>query len=194
MILISLDGWGNIIDAIDGLMTGGTRAVVRALNRAIGSARTVETRSISGDTGLKQADVRDALTMTKASQDNLTATLSAGMKRMPLIEFKARGPVPSRGKGRGVSYQLQGGRGTIPNAFLATMASGHQGVFARSGKSRLPIKELFGPSLGHVFIKYRPEATARAQEIFMSNFEHEMSDAWQGTPVPADDGSQNASA
>lgn len=198
MILVSVDGFGTIIDAIDGLKTGGTRAVVRALNRAIGSAQTVEKRAIADDTGLKQADVVKALTLKKANAGYLTASLSADLKRIPLYAFKARGPFPSRGKGRGVSYSLPGGRGSIPNAFIATVDSPsggeHTGVFARAGKDRLPIRERFGPSVGHVFIKYRPEATARAQEIFVSNFEHEMSGAWGGTPVPAGDGTENVSA
>lgn len=188
MMLVSLDGENAVIEAIDNLKTGTPRAIMRGLNRAIGSARTIEVKGISGDTGMKQADVRDALTMTTATQTKPEASLSAGMKRIPLIDFKATGPEPSRGKGGGVRYVLQGGRDQLPDAFIATMSSGHRGVFERVGSKRLPIRELYGPSLGKVFFKFRPDAIARAEEIFATNFEHEMTDAFAGTPVPTDPG------
>lgn len=151
-----------------------TRATVRAMNRAIGSGRTLMVQRIAGDTGLKSGDVRKAMTLRNATAQRLEARLGVGLKRMPLIAFNARGPEPSRGKGRGVSYRLKGGAGRIPNAFIATMRSGHRGVFARSGTARLPIRELFGPSLGHVFGKYRPDGIARAREAFVTNFRSEM--------------------
>lgn len=195
MLFVSLDGANQIIDALDGLKTGEPRAIVRALNRAIGSAQTVEVKSIAQNTGLKSKDVRSYMRLDKANVDKPVATLSASLKRIPRIDFNARGPEPSRGKGRGVSYAGEGGgRVTVADAFIATMASGHRGVFKRAGASRLPIQELMGPSIGHVFNKYRPDAVARAQEIFLSNFEHEMSGAWNGTPVPSGDGASDAVA
>jgi hypothetical protein len=82
-----------------------------------------------------------------------------------------------------VSYRLRGSRGRIPSAFIATMASGHTGVFARKTKKRLPIQELFGPSLGRVFAKYRPQGVARVLETFQKNFDHELAFAKsQGAP------------
>jgi hypothetical protein len=33
---------------------------------------------------------------------------------------------------------------------------------------------LFGPSLGHVFAKYRPKAIARTEEAFDKLFDHEF--------------------
>ena len=44
------------------------------------------------------------------------------------------------------------GRGPkqIPGAFIATMKSGHRGVFARTGKGRT-IRQLYGPSAGQLF-------------------------------------------
>ncbi len=194
MIFVASQGFDQIVRAIDGLKDGTPRAAVRALNRGIASARTSETQSIATDMGLKSKDVRAALTMKNASQSYMSASLSADMKRTPLIAFGAQGPVPSRGKGRGVTYKLNGGKSTIPNAFIASMESGHRGVFARSGKKRLPIRELFGPSIGHVFIKYRPEAIDRGQEAFMKSFDHELSGAWGGTPVPQEAVPSDASA
>jgi len=82
--------------------------------------------------------------------------------------------VPSRGKGRGVTARLGGRTKRYSNAFLATMASGHQGVFQRKTTARLPIKELFGPSIGHVFLKLIDIGKARAIEQFGKNLVAEL--------------------
>ncbi len=161
------------------------KGFVRALNRAVASARTVMVREIARDTGLRSKDVRDALLMSEATQNRPEARLAASLKKIPLIKFRARGPFPSRGRGRGVTYRLTGSRGRHPNAFIARMKSGHEGVFKRADSTshksaaawskNLPIIELHGPSLGHVFAKYRPLAAARAREVFETNLDHEMS-------------------
>jgi hypothetical protein len=162
-----------------------TRALVRAMNRALTSGRTLMVQRIAADTGLRSGDIKKAFTQRDARAESLEARIGVGLKRIPLISFNARGQEPSRGKGRGVSYRLKGGSGRIANAFIATMRSGHRGVFVRVGnaarrgpapnRSQLPIRELFGPSLGHVFAKYRPEGVARVREAFAKNFASEMS-------------------
>lgn len=162
-------------------------AISRALNRAAGSARTVMVREVARDMGLKSGTVRDQVQIDEArpSQGDISrlrARLSVSGKRIPLIDFGARGPEPSRGKGRGVSAKLPGGKGRYPNAFIATMRSGHRGVFARSTTKRLPIYELRGPSLPHVFTKYMPLGLARGQEALVTNLAHELRFALQQQP------------
>lgn len=151
------------------------RAMARALNRGISAARTVMVREVARDMGLKAGDVRGQMRLVEATSGRLEAKLSSSRKRLGLIKFGAKGPVPSRGKGRGVTYRIgQGGRRRIPDAFITTMPGGHEGVFVRLGKARLPIKELFGPSLGHVFAKYYDQGAARAQEQFETTLAHEL--------------------
>jgi hypothetical protein len=159
-------------------------------------------KMIAGDTGLKSGDVKKAMTLREATPSVHQASLEASVKRIPLIAFGARGPEPSRGKGRGVSYRAQGGSGrsVIPSGFIATMGTGHRGVFVRAGKSRsrkglpspspgLPIQEKFGPSIGLVFDKFYEQGQARAVESFQENLEHEL--AWAGagkdaSPLPTE--------
>lgn len=152
----------------------------RALPGAIRTARTVMVREIARDTGLTSGDVEKALTLY---EEAYSATLGASVKRIPLIDFHAQGPVPSRGKGGGVTYQLKGGR-LIPNAFIAEV-DGRRGVFKRKGTGRVPLQELFGPSIAQVFEKYISLAAAKGEESFSKNFEHEFSRAG-GTEVAAD--------
>jgi hypothetical protein len=145
-----------------------TTAIVRAINRALGSGRTAMVKAIAADTGLKSGVVREAFKIREATFGNPEGRLATSLKRIPLIDFNAKATR------RGVSYRLRGGRGRHPNAFIRRMTSGHEGVFVRTGRARLPIRELFGPSLGHVFAKYRPAGIARMREAFATNFAHEM--------------------
>jgi hypothetical protein len=174
MIEMRLDGVDPIDLDLREYPKGVTRVMVRALNRGIASANTFMGRAIAGDTGLKVGDIKKALTLRKATWSVPEARLATSLKRIPLIDFGAKGPEPSRGRGRGVSYRLQGARGRHSSAFIATMGSGHRGVFARRLRARLPIKELFGPSLGHVFAKFRPEGLRLALDTFHKNFDHEI--------------------
>jgi len=160
-----------------------TKAAVRALNRAMASGRTEMVRDIAKDTGLKSAVVRDALRFREASFDHPSAELGASLKRIPVIHFGATGPQPSRGRGRGVSWRMEGGRKRAEHAFITRVRSetqavqglsGHLGVFRRKTTNRLPIKQLYGPSLGHVFAKFRPLGLAKAREAFEKNFAHEL--------------------
>jgi hypothetical protein len=117
--------------SIDRLQQNAPAAFARALNRAIGSANTVMTREVSNDTGLKVSDVRDRIGTHLADPTHLVAQLTASVTPVPLFAYGARGPEPSRGKGHGVTSRLKGGAQRYPRAFIATMKSGHKGVFER---------------------------------------------------------------
>ena len=184
MISIETTGTETVLAAFETLPARVRKAAVRALNRGINSARTVEVRAIAKDTGLKSADVNKALRLRLASDGQPEASLQASLTRLPLIQFRAKGPVPTRGKGRGVTARLPSSR-RYPKAFIATMASGHTGVFRRGNKRaatspRLPIRELYGPSIGHVFARYRSEGLARGVEVFKQEFTRQL--ALKGTP------------
>ena len=157
-------------------------AIARGLNRTAQSERTAMARAVAQDMGLKVGTAREAITVDKASRDNLVAKVTARGKRIPLIEFKARGPYPSRGRGAGVSYTMQGQRKTWKGSFIATVTKagadgqhqGHRGVFFRTGKKRLPIKQAYGPSIAHVFGNLMPVGDARRAEVLQKNVAHEI--------------------
>jgi len=174
--------------AFDRLQASAPQAIVRALNRSIASAKTAMVRVIAQDTGLKQADVRERVWVREARPDRLVAALQASPARLPLLLYGATGPEPSRGQGRGVRARLKGGAGRYPHAFLATMASGHRGVFQRSKTGRLPIGELHGPSIVRVFEKHVAVGTARGEEQLVKNLTWEFRFATgqtaAGNPAP----------
>lgn len=147
-------------------------AIARALKRSGDSGRTAMVKLIADDMAIGQKRVRQDIKVNVIGAAGV-AIVAQG-KRIPLIEFNARGPEPSRGRGRGVSYKLPGGRGRIDSAFIATMRSGHRGVFERQFDTRLPIEEKFGPSVVKVFEKYQEQGVAAAQASLIKNLEHEV--------------------
>jgi hypothetical protein len=145
----------------------GPKLIAHALNRAADSGRTAGTRAIAGDMKLKAGTVRDRIRVQGATAARHVVSFFASPKRIPVIEFGARGPMPSRGRGRGVTANTPAGR--YPHAFIARMASGHVGVFQRVGKSRTPIRELRAASIAHVFRKHRGVIVDRAREQLTKN-------------------------
>jgi len=170
------------------LKTMGAQAPVlmaRALNRAGVAGKTAMVKAVVADTGIRQKEIEREVRLDKANVARPRVSVQIQGRRIPLIAFQARGPEPSKGRGRGVSYKLRGSRGRIGYAFIATMPGGHRGVYKRRGKGRLPIKELFGPSLPHVFAKFLPVFQERAQEAMVKTLRHEIDFARSKTAPPA---------
>ncbi len=142
------------------------RAQMRALNRTIEQVRTAATREIAADVGLTQGVVRKSIELTRATPGQLRAALWFSGKRIPLVDFGARQTAT------GVTYRL--GRGSALHAFLATMRSGHAGVFRRRNKARLPIAELRGPSLARVFGNHLPDYRILSDMLYRKNLAHEV--------------------
>lgn len=147
-------------------------AVARAINRTVANVKTVMTRAVASSLRVKQMYVRERIKERKATRARLWASMTASAKPIPLIAQGAKGPEPSRGKGRGVTANTT--QRQYPHAFIATMRSGHRGVFERAGKKRLAIKELTSASVAAVFIHHERAGQARADEQLTKNLQHEV--------------------
>lgn len=128
------------------------QAVVRAINHTIAKAKTSASKEIRNVYGAKSKDVKKALLLFRASRIDPSGSLVATGRPLPLMAFRAR-----QNK-RGVSVRIKGKSRLVHKAFIATMKSGHKGVFARGqyqdgkfkfrkrrvrkGPSDLPISEL----------------------------------------------------
>jgi len=131
-------------------------ATVAALNRVAASARASAAKTVGADLGIKQSAVRAAVVVNKASVSTMESQVIAKGKRIPLIDLGARQV------GRGITYKRGAGRKLIPGAFIGRMKSGHRGAFKRLGRKRLPIYELFGPSIVLPFIKKTVQSAMQA--------------------------------
>jgi Prophage minor tail protein Z (GPZ). len=151
------------------------RGTARALNRALTTGRADMASRLAKDMGLRARDAKEAITTEQARPDRLQVRLVASLRRRPLYDFGAKGPIPSYGKGKGVSYRIGSkGRGRVGSAFIATMPSGHTGVFRRVTTHRLKIIELFGPSIGHVFNAHRADVVEVMRAAFTARLGHEL--------------------
>lgn len=133
----------------------GEKAVTRAINKTAQQAKTQAAREIKDKYQISTRVISRSLLIRRASRNMMQAVIQAEGKPLPLIAFNVRKDA------RGVSVQIKGRRVTVPHAFIATMKSGHKGVFARGGykgsfdrngqqfgrfqfgRKRFPIGELF---------------------------------------------------
>lgn len=162
------------------------RAEVRALNRAGVTMRAVGAREMRANLGggVKIAALKDLIVVHNATTNRRAVALEVTGARIPLSAFSARGPMPSRGRGSGVSVNLKGGLKRHPHAFLVRFSSGHIGVMQRAKNltkrsqgawsKNLPIIEKFGPSLPRVFRTVSPTVRAAGIEALAKNLGSEL--------------------
>lgn len=156
-------------------------AASRALKRAAISARAHLSSALNKETGVRIKVIKPRLLIIHATPDKLEALIRVGGTPVPAIEYRAK-QTPA-----GVIFGTGSSRALLKGAFLATMKSGHRGVYSRSrptrsrkGKPRsspaLPIFERFGPPLSIIALRTEilKSALAVGEASFKKNFEHEL--------------------
>lgn len=127
------------------------RAVALALVDTAKSANAKAATAIAKHTALKSARVKQGLSYDRVSVGQYHVNLRASRKLVPLIDFRARQT------GGGVRASKPWGKTQVFRAtFIATMRSGHRGVYRRVGKKRLPIVEMMGSSIHGSFQQANP--------------------------------------
>ncbi|KAA3510113.1 phage tail protein [Agrobacterium rosae] len=132
-----LQALGRAINRLPGEIKA--KAMGRAMRRMRDMAKTRVVKRSAERTDLPQRKVRELT----------TAYFNAGGNTIEIIEKSGWIPLAVLGATQtksGVRVRL---RGSYKSAFLAKMASGHRGVMKRTGKARLPIRELYGPNPAH---------------------------------------------
>ena len=133
------------------------RAKVTATNRTLKGLVTYSSKTIRQEINVKAGDFKKKLKVHRARRGSAFGAIDVSGAHIPLA---AMGAKTSKGrKGKGGSKRRVGvvvsakpyktkGRIKYKGAFIRTVGSGgHRGVFRRTGKSSLPIKELWGPSM-----------------------------------------------
>lgn len=124
------------------------RAFYSALNRTTQMTRTESSRKIRTEYQVKAKDVNKDVIVRRGSVKNLNAELRWRSGNIPLIRFRSSpSKVPERPPRVLKASVKRTGLKKIPGAFVAKMGSGHVGIFVRVGKTRLPIRELYGPAI-----------------------------------------------
>lgn len=146
---------GDALAALDGFSDRlRSKALPRALNKVADQAKVQASREIrAAGYQLKVSVIKAAITLKRANRNTLQAEVIASDHMMPLYAYAAR-----RTK-KGITVAVRGGQRKLiqnPHAFIATLRGGNTGIFERvvvGGKRvpRLPIRELYGPSIPQAF-------------------------------------------
>lgn len=126
-----------------------------AINRTLTTERSHIVKTLATKINMRQKDIRDLIIPHNANYNSLRGDLTISRKAIPLIDF-----IGTRETRHGVTFQTLKNRPRmiVEDAFIATMKSGHTGVFERrrrAGKyaafgprmNRLPIDERYGRTL-----------------------------------------------
>jgi len=183
----------QIVNAALQLDTVGRRvrkAILAAMNRAGDQGFTVVKRTLAAQTGIKQSDLVDGVSGIRkviATPSRFEYDVVAKSSTTPLSYFHPTQSAP------GVTAAPWGQRRMFSGTFLATMASGHVGVWAHeagpakyvrrisptSGRayySQANIRQLWGPSIAKELVK-EPTPIAfkdKVGEVFTPRLTHEL--------------------
>ena len=159
------------------IKAGAPDAIRFATNNVLSSVKTASSKQIRQHVTAKATAVNKTLTVKKMFVNDMSANITCTGEPLPLISYRVSQVV------RGVNVQVlvKGSKKLVEHAFIATMRSGHKGVFwrkdTRRGTSRrfpvgkrtkvptgrkageqattfqLPIHELYGPRVPDVLTK-----------------------------------------
>lgn len=132
-----------------------------ALNDAITEAKDKTTEILVPMMGLPANLIEQACEVRRAERSSLAAQLIVSGKAIKMIVFE-----PTWTREGGVVLQIAGKQEEYHHAFIRTVRHGHVGVFERRGPNRLPIRELYGPSVPGMMARtdVLPVVTAKIQE------------------------------
>lgn len=149
--------------------------ISRAINRSADAARARASQEVQKTYSIKAADIKSKIKIRKSTSNNLSAQVLTSGPVTPLFKFDVTPSQPNNMVVR-ARVKKRGGRKVIQNGFVARMSSSHTNVFTRVGKSRLPIKGRFGPSIAQMMGEDSvvKSIESRAQDILDKRLEHEM--------------------
>jgi hypothetical protein len=150
-------------------------AISGALNRAIANVNTNIGKEIRKEYVIKAGDIKETITVSKASRAKLSATARSKGNLIGLDKFKVSPKTinPNRKSSIKIGVKKSGVK-QVMGAFVADL--GGVKVFKRKDKDRLPIQRLFGPSVPQMLANedIRAEIEKQGQETFDQRLEHEI--------------------
>jgi hypothetical protein len=198
MITIRIDqaDMERVKTLLQGVKDGTPKVMVRALNKTLTGVKTDASTEIRNIITASKKAVDGTFKTKNATVTTLSASFESSGKPLPLIEYSARQTK------KGVSFQVKRDRSRffMERAFIATMKSGHKGIFERNlygakpgvkfvskktknieyghlpKKYRLPIHELFSSRVCDI-LSNKPVMAAvlkKSGARLHTNMEHEL--------------------
>lgn len=137
---------------LSGVQNGPQRVFHSVINRALAVVKTTATKRIRTVYSISQSDIRaeSNIRLKMSSAGNLAGeVLFAGCK-IPLYRFNVSPKEPGTGKKVRAAVLKSSTQTEFERAFIGGMGNGHKGMFERKRETRLPIRELYGPSVAHM--------------------------------------------
>lgn len=154
----------NVEKMLSGLKGMGNRVTMRAVNKTLSGVRTDASAAIRVEVTAKKAAVDDTFKISKASEANLSAYIASTGKPLALIDYSSR----QTNKGVSVQVRKDRTRKVIPGTFIASMKSGHKGVFWRR----------WHETSGSRKINKTDRAIMRSGYVWSANLNRYVSMAW----------------
>ncbi|MDF1577677.1 MAG: flagellar basal body-associated FliL family protein [Desulfobulbales bacterium] len=142
---------------LSGIESGADKALSRALNKGVDGVGPEIKTIVQSTHNIKSTTITGQIRKQKASPQHLRAKVTVGQgaygrgKGTAIIDFAAGRA--TRRSGYRVKLKKNKGIVTLANAFVATMKSGHKGVFVRVGYTNLYSRENGSPSARKEAIK-----------------------------------------
>jgi hypothetical protein len=127
------DSINKVIQNIDANKANVELAAVRALNKTALWVKAQAIREISKEKQIQQKLIRKRLKVIKASKSSIRALVTVGLYRTRAARL---------GTMRQTKIGAKAGKHMFKGAFIATMPTGHKGIFRRKGSTALPIEEV----------------------------------------------------
>lgn len=190
-IRINADDMARVKKSLAGIPGAVERVCMRSINDGLAGMKTDASTEIRSVIVLSKSAVDATFKTVKASVTSLSGVFASTGSPVPLIEYGARQTT------KGVSVQVKRGnpRSVVVGAFIATMKSGHKGVFWREWhqairkpvnrnipygklpkKYRLPISQRYGPRVPDI-LSNEPVMTAvlkKADDRMHTNIDRQI--------------------
>jgi hypothetical protein len=166
----------HVRNMLVGFETEIPKVVARAINRAVENARSNAVREARNQYNVKAGDIRRTIRISRANKNQPAAVLSSTGPALPTIAFNVRpGTVNGRRRTPIRVSVKKGETSTLDRAFIATVG-GRTGVYERMGSARLPIRQLYGPSVPQMLDNEKVINTIaeKAREMLDSRLDQEI--------------------
>lgn len=156
----------------------------RVINRVITNIKKNISVAVKKRYLVKTEDIKKTLYSSKATSSRLAAFIKSTGTRIPLYKFKVS-PAQPRPKTPPKSFKARvlksSGLKPLPG-FVAKMKSGHLGIFERQDGARLPIRELYGPSVPQMVgnDEVWQQIEKEANDTVQKRMEHELNRLLEG--------------
>ena len=148
---------------------------MRAINRAMDAGRVTASREVAKIYTVRAGKVNEKIKVSKASKTNLEASVTWTGRPMNLADFKVspKEPRPAQRPVLKAGVLKSSGLKPVPGVFVANVKSGRR-AFKRTGKPRLPIESVYGPSIPQMLGNQEVVDAVQASEVLDARLEHEI--------------------